>query len=180
MVLREAPTSLRSGSIGSIGGWEWEKGRAVYGQLTKDCAVLGVFLFWIRAQHGAKAVVVHLFLVCHHEITPPLLSLRALEPILIYGLGGVKFGKVLAEMLVDLIINLGQTESAALHLFQDCPVRLQVLDSCRAACQSLPGSRLFEWAQCLAAVCLIHTLDGKLLFDLPSTGALGKSQAYFG
>lgn len=90
---------------------------AVSGRLTEDCAVLCVFLLWTRAQHGAKAVVVDLFLVCHHEITPPLLSCRALELVLIYGLGGVEFREVLAEVVVDLVVNLGQAEGATLHLF---------------------------------------------------------------
>lgn len=96
----------------------------------EDGALLCVLLLGARAQHGAEAVVVDPILVCHHKVTPPLLALGALHLSLVYRGGRVKLGEVLEEVLVDLVINLGQAQGAPLDLFENGPVCLEVLDSC--------------------------------------------------
>lgn len=96
--------------------------------LTKDGAVLCVFVLGISSQYGTEAVVVDLVLVGHHELTPPLLSLGALHFVLDDGLGGVELGEVFAEMFVNIVIYLGQAQCAALDFFENGPVGLEVLD----------------------------------------------------
>ena len=79
-------------------------------QLTEDGLVLAVFPLGVGTQDGAKAVVVHLLLISHAELAPPLLASLALHLILVDGCGGVELGEVALEVLVDLIIDLGQAQ----------------------------------------------------------------------
>lgn len=102
----------------------WQK------KLTENGAVLGVLLLWVLAQNCAEAVIVDLLLVSHHEVPPALLAPGALHLVFVYGLGGVELGKVLAEVLVDVIVDLGQAKGAGLDLLEDGPVRLEVTDRC--------------------------------------------------
>lgn len=96
---------------------------------TEDGGVLLIFNLRTRAQDGAKVVVVDPLVVGHHEFPPPLLSRLALHLILVDGSGGVEVGEILLQVLVDLIVVLGQPQRRALDFAENGPVRLKVLDS---------------------------------------------------
>lgn len=101
--------------------------------------MLCVLVLGVGAQYGAETVVVDLVLVGHHEFAPPLLSLRALHLVLDYGLGGIEFRKVLAEVFVDIVVYFGQAQGAALDLLEDSPVGLEVLDGCNGVVRGTVG-----------------------------------------
>lgn len=99
-----------------------------FGPLTKDGAVLCVLVLGVGSQYGTEAIVVDLVLVRHHELAPPLLSLRALHLVLDNGLSRVEFGEVFAEVFVNVVIYLGQAQCAALDFLENGPVGLEVFD----------------------------------------------------
>lgn len=103
---------------------------AVSKGLTEYGAILRVFFLGILAQNGSEAVVINLFFVGHHEISPAFLARGALHLILVYRLGRVKFGKIFLEVLVNLIVKLGQAKGAALDFLENCPICLEVLNGC--------------------------------------------------
>jgi len=103
---------------------------ARHGILTEDAAVLCILVLGVGAQNGAETVVVDLVLVHHHKLTPPLLALNTLHLVLHDGLVRVEVGEVLDEVVVDVVVDFGQAEGAALDLFEDGPVRFEVLDGC--------------------------------------------------
>jgi len=102
-------------------------------RLTKDSLLLAILELGVCPQHGAKVVVVHLLLVLHHELTPPLLALGALHLVLIDRGGGVKLGELLLQVLVDVVVQLGQAEAGPAHFLKDRPVGFHVLDGCGEA-----------------------------------------------
>lgn len=90
--------------------------------------MLCVLVLGVGTQYGAETVIVDGVLVHHHELSPPLLAFGTLHLILYDGLGRVEVGKLLDEVVEDVVVDLGQTEGAALDLLEDGPVRLEVLD----------------------------------------------------
>lgn len=72
---------------------------------TEDCLPLPILKCRIRSQHGAKVIVVHGFLIFHHEVPPPLLALLALHLVLVDCFLWVKFWKLPSEMIIDLIVH---------------------------------------------------------------------------
>ena len=93
----------------------------------KDGTVLGVFGLWICAHHGPEVVVFHLLLILHNEVAPLLLPCLALHLILVDRDRRIPVGKVLFEMFVDLVIELGKAELGAWDLLEDVPVSLHML-----------------------------------------------------
>lgn len=96
----------------------------------ENSSLLCVVCLRASPHHGAEVEVLHLLLVLVDEVAPPLLAGLALHLVLVYGGGCVEVGELLLEVLVDLIVNLGEAQSRALDLFEDVPVRLHVLDNC--------------------------------------------------
>lgn len=78
---------------------------------TKDGCVLLVIRLGIVSHHGAKVEVVHRLLVLHHEGAPPLLAGLALHLILVDCGSGVELGKGLLEVLVDFVVDLGESQT---------------------------------------------------------------------
>lgn len=86
---------------------------------TEDCLLLAVLKLGVRAQHGAKVVIVDCLLIRHHEVAPPLLARLALHDVLVDRLGGVELGEVALQVLVDLLVESGQTKRRALDFLED-------------------------------------------------------------
>lgn len=75
---------------------------------TKDSLVLAVLKGRIGTQQCAKVVVIDLVLVLVDKVSPAVLSCLALHLVLIDGRLGVVVGELLLEVLVDLVVDLGQ------------------------------------------------------------------------
>jgi hypothetical protein len=102
-------------------------------ELHADCEnglVLAILEFWVGPDDCAVVVVLDLLLVRHDELAPLLLSVLALHLILVYCGLGVKVWELLLEVLVDLIVELGEAQLGAGHLLEDLPVCLDVLHDC--------------------------------------------------
>ena len=104
----------------------------------KNCAFLAVLHLGARAEHCAEVVVLHLLLVLADELAPPLLALLALHLALVQCGRCVKVGEFLLEVLIDFVIDLGESQFRAGDFFEDLPVRLHVLYGCAVV---LDGSR---------------------------------------
>ena len=96
----------------------------------EDGAVLGVVCLGARTQHGAEVVVLDGLLVLVDEVAPSLLAGLALHLVLVDCSGGIEVGELLLEVLVDLVVLLGEAQGRALDLLEDVPVCLHVLDNC--------------------------------------------------
>ena len=71
----------------------------------------------------------YLFLVCLHKLPPSLLSCLALHRALINYLADINLWEVFLEMLVDLLVKLGESQFRSLDLLKDVPVGLSMQDS---------------------------------------------------
>ena len=100
------------------------------GKLTKDRSLLVVFKLGVRAQHGAKVVVVNRFLVLLHPVAPLLLARLALHFLLVEGRGGVEVGKFFLEAVEDFVIHLCQPKLRAWDLLENRPIGHQMFDGC--------------------------------------------------
>lgn len=98
----------------------------------KDRAVLIIVLLGVGTDQGAEVEVVDLLLVHGDELAPSLFALLTLHLVLVDGLAHIDLGKVLLEVLVDLVIVLGETELGTLDRLEDLPVRLHLLNGCPA------------------------------------------------
>jgi hypothetical protein len=102
-------------------------------ELHADCEnglVLAILEFRVGPDDCAVVVVLDLLLVRHNELAPLLLSVLALHLILVYCGLGIKVWKFRLEVLVDLIVEFGETQLGAGHLLEDLPVCLDVLYDC--------------------------------------------------
>ena len=95
---------------------------------SKDGALLGVVGLAARTEHGAEVEVLDLLLVLVDEVAPLLLSCLALHLVLVYGGRRIEVREFLLEVLVDLVVELGQAKLGAGHLLENVPVCLHVLD----------------------------------------------------
>mgnify|MGYP007033529218 CR=1 FL=1 len=75
---------------------------------TENGLVLAVFKGRVGAQQSAEIVVVDLLLVMVDEVSPALLACLALHLILVDCSLGVVVGKLLLEVLVDFVVDLGK------------------------------------------------------------------------
>jgi hypothetical protein len=70
--------------------------------------VLAILELWVGPNDGAVVVVVHFLVIGGNELAPPLFPRLALHFLLIDGGFRVEVGKVLLEVFVDLIVELGE------------------------------------------------------------------------
>jgi hypothetical protein len=116
--------------------------------------VLTILEFGVGPDNGAVIEVVHLLVVGHDKLAPLLFARLALHLLLVDCGFRVEIGKVLLEVFVDLIVELGQPQLGAGYFLEDLPVCLDVLYNCR---------RLLD----VEGHGLRHsTFDGKCLLDL--------------
>lgn len=78
--------------------------------------MLFVLKLGVRSHNSSEVVVVNRLLVNHHELPPPVLAALALHLALVDRRGWVEVGEVPLQVLVDLVIVLGQTQQGALDL----------------------------------------------------------------
>lgn len=97
---------------------------------SKYGALLTVLRLWIRAYHGAEVVILHLLLVLGDELAPSFLALFALHIILIQRGRRIEFWEILLEVLVDFVVDLGESQLGTGHFLEDLPVCFHVLDNC--------------------------------------------------
>jgi hypothetical protein len=98
---------------------------------TKDSLVLAVLKGRVGTQQCAEVVVVDLVLVLVDKVSPAVLACLALHLVLVDGRLGIVVGEFLLEVLVDFVVDLGQTQLGTGDLFENGPVGGHVLNSCR-------------------------------------------------
>lgn len=96
----------------------------------KYCLILAVLELGVCPDDGAVVVVIDPLLVGVDELAPSLLALLALHLVLVNCCLWVELGKVLLEVFVDLIVELGEAELGAGDLLEDFPICLDVLYDC--------------------------------------------------
>ena len=90
-----------------------------------------IFIFRVCPDNRPEVVVVDLLLILVHPVAPFFLAQLALHSILVQRLCGIEVGELLLEVLVDLVVHLGQPQFRPRDFFQDSPVCHQVFHGCR-------------------------------------------------
>lgn len=86
---------------------------------TKYGSALPILEGWIRSQHRAKVVVVHLVLVHVDEVSPLLFASLALHLIFVDCSLEIKVRELSVEVLEDIIVKLGQAQFGSWELLED-------------------------------------------------------------
>jgi hypothetical protein len=116
-------------------------------KLHADCKnglILAVLELRVCPDDCAVVEVLDLLVVRHDKLAPLLFAVLALHLVLVYCGFRVKVGELRLEVLVDLIVELGEAQLGAGHLLEDLPVCLNVLHDCALSLAVKGGASHFE------------------------------------
>lgn len=96
---------------------------------TKDGLLLAVFELGVRPQHSTEIEVVNLSIVDIAEVAPLLLAGLALHIIFVDSSSQIEIRELLLEVLVNIIIHLGESKLGAGDILEQRPVCHHLLHS---------------------------------------------------
>jgi hypothetical protein len=97
---------------------------------TENGLILSIFPLGVGSHYCAKVVIVNLLLIHHDEFPPSFLASFALHLVFVDCGSRIEFGEVFLQMLIYVVIHLGESQRRPADLFEDCPICRHMLNGC--------------------------------------------------